>query len=254
MNKSRSLNISPMLPSADQRDERFRYTVLGGDGALRHANVLPNCHDVVRGQLGCGAAPRVLSRSDRLQVSGVDTASVSAEVIYLHSSRYGADQLFVNPAMRVVANATASDLAVPRRSQGAIPVPTSSDRINLIRRMNISSAVHPDTPNHWLPPDKTAVVSLHQTALGESSATASTRQQDGRLRSELVIANPGALAAASVLRLGEGSATLDALLGTMRVHVRVPSDVPCRRVFAHRSGFLCFLNNSTKSGGRHAYR
>lgn len=225
-----SINILPMLATTDQRNKRFRHSVFGGDGALRHSRQGSDCYYISRAQFCASATSSVLSLVNRLKMRGIDTAPVAAKMVKLQAVRDWTYELFVDPTVRRVVNPSACNLTVSRLRQTAVPIPASGGRINRVRCVDIGLTELSNAGDLRFTTDESPVVSSEEATRRETAAAAATWKQYRGLRPELVISGSGASAAASVFRLREVSAALNALLGTIGVHVTAFRDVPCRRV------------------------
>lgn len=231
MNASRRLNILPVLTPANKGDKRFGNAVLHGDGTLGHANYAANCHDVVRIQFRGDAAASVFSGGNWLQVSRIDASAITAKMVKVHALWDLANKLFIDPAVRGQPLSRGLDSPIATGGQRPIPIPASGRKINCVGCVDIGLATPADACDLRLTSYHAAIVSSQQTAWGEAATAAAAWQQHRGFRSELVIPKSGTSAAASVFRLREVSAALNALLGTIGVHDRLQSVVPRRRVF-----------------------
>ena len=230
MNASRRLNILPMLTPADKGDKRFGNAVLRGDGTLGHAHYAANRHDVGRIQFRGGAAPGVFSGGNRLQMSRIDASAIAAQMIELQSLGNRTDKFFIDPTVRDIVDSSACDFTIARLGQVALSIPATRGRINCVGCVDIGMARLADTANLRLASDHAPIVSSEEATRREATAAAATWKQYWGLCPELVISDSGASAAASVFRLREVSTALNALLGTIGVHVSLLTDVPRRRV------------------------
>lgn len=73
----------------------------------------------------------VLSLRHRLQMSGIHTCRVSTEMVELHPFGYGADEEFVNDAMRISTAAIKCDAPVALFVKPGPPFPASRPRCDL---------------------------------------------------------------------------------------------------------------------------
>lgn len=179
------------------------------------------------------------------QMRRIEASAISARVMKFVAFRDRSDVLFVRPAVEHNSLALNSSRAVSI-SQASVPLPAlgiAVDRVKTrVRGIAFTCAGSMICDESRTPPGP---------AYSNRLPTTAGAQSGGRRR--LDFASVGARSASSGLAVDWGSA-IDTVIGTIDAHVSLLTDVPCRRVFAHRSGFLCFLNNSTKSGGRHANR
>lgn len=110
------------------------------------------CSPSVEGPISDGGALTwvqlaVLTVGDWLQVFGIYTARILANVVQVDAFRYRAEAILVVPDVRASAHTSAPHASVAERPLGSLPLPTASVRVHDVADAGLAARVAIAVPN-----------------------------------------------------------------------------------------------------------